>query len=130
MPDPPDGPEKFQPDLFIGDAGCPGVFVIGKIAQMNQQCQYIIPVAERDQIIGKPIGIYADINSTQKPGGTPGQTVKIQADVSHQAFGGGGLRPVGMKPAVIHGFHYRIGIVDGAGSFQRIPDRADGLRFP
>ncbi len=88
---------------------------------MDQQRQYIIPVAERDQIIGEPIGIYADFDAAQKPGDRPGQAVEIQADVSHQAFGGRGLRPIGMKTAVVHGFHDRIGIVDGVGSVQCIP---------
>ena len=50
--------------------------VIRKIAQMDQQRQYIIPVAERDQIIGEPIGIYADFDAAQKPGDSPGQAVE------------------------------------------------------
>ena len=87
---------------------------------MDQQRQDVIPVTESDQIIGETIGIYADFNAAQKPGDGLGQAVKIQTNVSHQALGGRGLSPVGMKPAVIHGFHYRIGIVDGTGSIQRI----------
>ena len=35
---------------------------------MDQQRQYIIPVAERDQIIGEPIGIYADFDGAQEVG--------------------------------------------------------------
>lgn len=120
MPDLPDSPEKFQPDFFIRDACRLGFFVIRKIAQMDQQRQYVIPVTESDQVIGETIGIYPDFDAAQKPGDGSGQAVEIQADVSHQAFGGRGLSPIGMKPAVIHGFHYRIGIVDGTCPVQRI----------
>jgi len=50
---------------------------------MDQQRQYIIPVAERDQIIGEPIGIYADFDAAQKPGDSPGQAVEWIQILSH-----------------------------------------------
>ena len=55
VPDLPDSPEKFQPDFFIRDACCLGFFIIRKIAQMDQQRQYIIPVADVIRSLENPL---------------------------------------------------------------------------
>ncbi len=93
----PDSLNKFQTDLFIGDIHFLRLFVIGQIAQMDQQCQHIVSVPESHQIICKAFRVNLRFHPADKFCHRPAQSVKIKVDVSHQTLRGRSLGPVRIK---------------------------------
>ena len=103
---------KFQPDLLIRNMHLLRFLIIGKISQMDQQREHIIPVLKGDQVIGKSAGIHRNINAAEQLCDCRRQAVKIQTDIAHQIFRGRAFGPVGIKFIASNSFHDGIWIID------------------
>ncbi len=96
---------KLFPYFLIRDMRRP-LLIPGKVSQMHQERQHVIPALEGLEVILEPVRPHLDFLIGYQPGDG------LHVDIGHQGFRRRCPLPVGAALLFLHGAHHGIGVVD------------------